>query len=247
MNAALKKNVESFVEMNITQFHSSREEHVRKIKLKDLLQKKNPYLFRAKDLGSADGLISGLLDAVLSSSEEGKFGTFMEHLAIFVSSETRGGQKAAAHGLDIDFTHDGTRYLVAVKSGDSWGNSSQHKKLKDDFQNALRIVGQHRSAARPQCVLGICYGRFKKTDKGLFIKVGGQDFWELISGDSELYKTIVLPLGHRAKQQNESFARVRKTAQDHLVRQFKVEYCCEDGSIDWERLVELVSKNIQSR
>jgi len=51
---------------------------------------------------SAADLVRGLLDARLSSSEEGSFGGFMEELAIFVASETGDGKKSTAEGSTLN-------------------------------------------------------------------------------------------------------------------------------------------------
>ena len=46
-------------------------------------------------------------------------------------------------------------------------------------------------------VNGCCYGRDNKPDKGEYYKYCGQVFWEFISGDDELYRDIIEPLGHQ--------------------------------------------------
>jgi DNA processing protein len=48
---------------------------------------------------------------------------------------------------------DGRRYFVAIKSGPSWGNSSQIEKMRADFKTAAKVYGQNPSASPVQ------YGR----------------------------------------------------------------------------------------
>ncbi len=72
-----------FANAEIVKFHNSRVARLEEVQLHDVLKKKNPYLFRAKDIVGAPGLVSSILDAFLSSSEEELFGTFLEELAIF--------------------------------------------------------------------------------------------------------------------------------------------------------------------
>lgn len=61
----------NFVEQNIVApFYTSRTNSLQKIKLTDLLKRKNPYLFRAKNLKAGQDLVKVMLDAFLSSSEE---------------------------------------------------------------------------------------------------------------------------------------------------------------------------------
>ncbi len=61
--------VNEFVNENIVDFHNKRIQSLENLKL-DRLLKKNPYLFKAKNIQTASELIRDLLDAFLSSSEE---------------------------------------------------------------------------------------------------------------------------------------------------------------------------------
>jgi hypothetical protein len=127
--------VAEYVNQNIDTFHARRLARVQDWTLNRILTRKNPYLFRAKNITSAPELISSILDATISSSEEELFGEFLEQLAIFVNEIAFGGQKSPSPGIDLDFIRDRVRYLVAVKSGPNWGNSSQHADLEVRFKN----------------------------------------------------------------------------------------------------------------
>lgn len=244
MDLALRKKVEAFVHKHIGTFHQARIKNLRELKLKKLLENKNPYLFRAKNLNSAANLVSALLEARLSSSEEGSFGGFLEKLAIYVSMETYGGKKAPANGLDIDLTRGEIRYLISVKSGKNWGNSSQHEALRHNFQEAVKIIRQSEPLARVQPTLGICYGRFKTRDNGLYLHIGGQSFWHLLSNDPDLYTDIVEPLGFEAEQHDETFKQEKNNAFNRMTREFTNEFCDSNGAIEWARLVRFVSENL---
>ena len=78
-----------YVSNEVGSFHSARLESLEKLRLSQLLRK-NPYLFKAKNLTTAGELVSGLLEAYLSSSEEKRFGDFLEDLALFVAQQTSG-------------------------------------------------------------------------------------------------------------------------------------------------------------
>jgi hypothetical protein len=246
MNLSFKQQVERFVENKISEFHEKRATNVASLKLKDVLRAKNPYLFRAKNIQSASEMVSALLEARLSSAEEGMFGGFMEALAIFVSEEKCNGRKSGTTGIDIDLVRDNVRYLIAVKSGKAWGNSTQHKKLRDNFQTAVKVLRQNKGVGHIQPTLGICYGNFKTTNNGAFLHIGGQSFWELISGEPDLYMDIIEPIGYRAKEFNDEFYLKRANALNRMEREFLDLFCKEDGSIDWPKIVTLVSKSPQN-
>ncbi len=242
MDSRTRKLIEEFVNVNIVSFHEKRAEIIRSIKLRALL-KKNPYLFRAKNINLADEYVKALLNALISSGEETFFGGFLEELAIYVAEITSGGKKSTSPGIDLDLSKGGVRYLVAIKSGGNWGNSSQQKALKRDFTEALRVLGQSKRIGVVQPILGICYGKTKTRNNGLFIKIVGQSFWNLISDDRNLYTDIVEPLGYEAEAHNKIFAEELANTTNRLVGEFVTDFCI-DGKIDWPALVRYVSGNM---
>ena len=173
----------------------------------DVIKRKNPYLFKAKNINTAQDFVKTILDAFLSSQEEGIFGGFLEELAIFICSEVYGGQKSSAEGIDLEFETDSIRYIVSIKSGPNWGNSSQIAKLRDNFGKAKRILRTNISSTNVVAVNGCCYGKDRKPDTGDYLKLCGQQFWEFISGDEDLYTDIIEPLGNQAKAKMSSLCK----------------------------------------
>ncbi|MBE2238564.1 MAG: cytosolic protein [Caldilineaceae bacterium] len=243
MNFLEMKKVEYYVNENIDDFHRRRLVTVENLTLNQLL-KKNPYLFRAKNLTVASDLIGSLLEAFLSSSEEKIFGDFLENLALFVAQETVSGHKSTAPGVDLEFFNLNTHFIVSIKSGTNWGNSSQQSKLAQDLRNAVARLKQSRVTANVQPVLGICYGktRTQHTKTG-YLKVVGQNFWYMISENKELYTEIIEPLGYQAREHNERFHEQRGALVNRLTIEFMQRFCTPSGTIDWIKLVEFNSKN----
>lgn len=165
-------------------------------------------------------------------------------MAIFISQEVANGRKSSATGIDLEFDRDQIRYLVAVKSGPSWGNSSQYASLKVCFQAAVRVQRQAQSSLNIQPVLGICYGRTKRTDNGLYHKITGQQFWHFISNDPDLYIDIIEPIGHQAREHNENFLKRYAALNNRLIGEFTEKFCLPSGDIDWKKLVEFNSGNL---
>ena len=242
MNTVSNQEIESYVKQHIGDFHTKRFEALQRIKLETILKRKNPYLFRAKHLDTAHDLVKSIVDAYLSSQEETIFGEFLEGLAIFICSKVFGGVKSSAEGIDLEFERDDIRYLVSIKSGPNWGNSSQIQKLKDNFNKARRILGSNLNATNIVAVNGCCYGKDDKPDKGIYLKLCGQRFWEFISGNELLYLEIIEPLGHQAKQRNEIFLEEYTKLLNKLTASF-MERFCEEGVIIWEKVVSYNSKS----
>jgi hypothetical protein len=234
-------DVVTFVENNIGDFHRRRAENLQKLKLAQVIKSKNPYLFKAKNITTAQDLVKSLVDAYLSSQEEAIFGEFLEKLAIFVCGQVFDGKKSSAEGIDLEFERDNVRYIVSIKSGPNWGNSSQIKRMKENFKQAQRILRTSNSTANIQAVNGCCYGKDSRPNKGDYQKLCGQVFWEFISGDDRLFVDIVEPLGHRAKQRNDKFAKEYSRILNNFTNEFFQEFCT-DGNINWEKLVRLNSE-----
>jgi endonuclease III-like uncharacterized protein len=85
------KDVTQYVEENIGTFHQKRIASLDKLKLKEVLRKKNPYLFKAKYILTVEGIVKNITDAHISSSEETIFGDWLEGVAIFINSKVYNG------------------------------------------------------------------------------------------------------------------------------------------------------------
>ncbi|HHL52759.1 MAG TPA: cytosolic protein [Flammeovirgaceae bacterium] len=232
------QDVRLYVEQNIGTFHQKRISSLDTLSLKKVLRRKNPYLFKAKHVLTAGEIVSGLVDAHISSNEETLFGDWLEGLAIFINEKVYGGWKSGITGIDLEFDKDGKRYIVNIKSGPNWGNSSQIKKMIADFKTAAKTLRTSNSGLQVVAVNGCCYGKDNNPDKGDYFKYCGQKFWEFISGDKELYLTIIEPLGHQAKERNEAFINLYAQMINRFTREFANDFCKADGSIDWPRLVQ---------
>lgn len=124
----IDSHIFDYIESNIESFHKKRLESLKLLKIDRLLKRKNPYLFKCKNILLADQLIKHILDAHLSSQEETLFGNFMEGLAIFINSKIYKGKKSSAEGIDLEFSENNIHYIISIKSGPNWGNSRQIKK-----------------------------------------------------------------------------------------------------------------------
>ena len=104
--------IKPFYEIRLTRLESA--------KLSDISKRKNPYLFKAKNIETAGDLAKSILDAFLSSQEETIFGDLMENLAIHVCREVFDGKKAEEGlylSIDLIFERDDKTYVVGIKSG----------------------------------------------------------------------------------------------------------------------------------
>lgn len=232
--------VVDYVEKNIGLFHQRRLQCLERIELHQILKRKNPYLFKSKDISTSEALVKTILDVFLSSHEETIFGEFLEGLAIFICGKIYGGRKSSAEGIDLEFEKENIKYIVTIKSGPNWGNSGQINKMRTDFKKAKKILGTNAPKMNIVAVNGCCYGRDNQPDKGDYLKYCGQKFWEFISGNENLYIQIIEPLGHKAKERNKEFVESYTV----LINKFTFEFAkdfVENGKINWEAIVRFNS------
>ncbi len=231
------QQIYEYVEKHISIFHQRRLDYVQnRVDLFKILKQKNPYLFKAKNILTAQDLIKGFLDAFLQSQEETLFGDFIEGLAIFVCDKVYGAKKSELTGIDLEFEKEKIIYIVEIKAGWNWGNSSQIKQLRTNFRKAKKIL-RSQTGKKIITVNGCCFGRDNKPDKSGYLKLCGQRFWELISGNKKLYIDIVEPIGYKAKQKNEEFIENYAQIVNKLTFEFSQKFC-DDGKINWEKLIE---------
>jgi hypothetical protein len=236
-----QEDISQYVEENIGIFHQKRIQSLDKLELNKVLKRKNPYLFKAKYVQTAEQIVRGIVDAHISSYEETIFGDWLEGLAIFINSKIFGGYKSGIRGIDLEFSKEAVRYIVSIKSGPNWGNSSQIAKMKADFNTARKILRTSNSNLNVIAVNGCCYGRDSKPDKGDYFKYCGQNFWEFISGDKNLYTEIIEPLGYKAKEKNDIFAESYTMMINRFTKEFAKAYIGKKGEINWEELIRFNS------
>lgn len=134
------QDVTQYVEQNIGKFHEKRIQSLDGLRLSSVLKRKNPYLFKAKHVLTADEIIRGIVDAHISSNEETIFGDWLEGLAIFINEKVYAGRKSGIPNIDLEFDKDGIRFIITIKSGPNWGNSSQITKMASDFRTAKKTL-----------------------------------------------------------------------------------------------------------
>ena len=131
-----EKEVIAAIANGLDNFYKSLIDKTNKLDIKKIMKRKNPYLYRAKAVQNANDIVSSVLDAFVTSSEETIFGNcFFEPLAIAAS----GGSKALAEGVDImiEKKEENTIYAVAVKSGTSVFNADSKKRQEQNFAAAV--------------------------------------------------------------------------------------------------------------
>lgn len=231
----------------ITPFYIKRVADLQALSLNAVLRRKNPYLFKAKNIELAGELVKGIVDAFLSSQEETVFGNLLEGFAIFISTRLYGGFKSERRSLDLEFRRGDKYYIVGIKSGPSWGNSDQINRMKDNFKAARMALREQGVTDEIIAVNGCIYGKDRNPLKRdvdpekTYFKYCGQDFWEFISGDPDLYREMIVPIDEEAKQKDEVFKAAYVAKVNEMTEAFMQSFMTAH-QIDWVKLVDFVSR-----
>ncbi len=236
-----EKKVVKAIASALETFYDSLITKIDQLDIEKIMKRKNPYLYRAKAMQNASEIVESVLNAFVSSSEETIFGNcFFEPIAIAVS----GGNKALAEGVDlmIEDKEANTIYAIAVKSGTSVFNADSRKRQEQNFVAASKLAKQAK--ARYEAYIGYGYGKKKESGRGkpkMYRELAGKEFWEELTGDSDFYKKIITYMGTLPEQYVEKYQESFNKAANRLVREFANKFCANDGSIEWEALVEFNS------
>ena len=145
---------------------------------------------------------------------------------------------SGAKGVDLEMDKDGIHYIISIKSGPNWSNSSSMTKQKEYFSTAQKVYRTGGNRKPCQSLIGCCYGK-KNDPYSDPIKLCGQSFWQFISDSDSLYLDIIVPLGTDAKNKNEAYMDGYNKRKAGLTVEFIKKYCNADNSINWEKIVRL--------
>ncbi len=231
---------EKLIEKCLEDFYRSRLAGLKKLSLKKVLKKKNPYLYRALGMENASEIVEQIMAAFVTSSDETIFGNvFFEPIAKIASA----GRVSPTEG--VDFTVEKTeRFLaVAVKSGPNWGNADQHKRQSTNFDALRNRLYKLNKQFDP--LVGQAYGQHcsEPTENSRFRRVSGQAFWTEITGDQDFYLKIIRLMKDVPERNRPMFSGEWDQAVNRFTREFMATFCRSDGSIDWEKLVAFNSSS----
>ena len=230
--------LELFIEECLNDFYSSRITKISELKLKEILRRKNPYLFRALNSEQAHEIIEKITVAYIISSDETIFGDkFFEPIA----KKFSGGVVSPSEGVDVAVETDNRYLAYAVKSGPNPFNSSAKKRQNDEF-NSLRsrLLKLHKQF---DPVLAYSYGQkiSPSNEKKIYREIAGQAFWEELTGDSNFYLKLITMMNEIPKKHMEKYQPKFDASLNRLIKEFLTDFCFDDGRIDWEKLVKFVS------
>jgi len=242
MNTA---ELEKLIAKCLHDFYTRRSNRIQQLKLREVLKKKNPYLFRAIGTEKASEIVEDLLRAFISSSDEGIFGdAFFEPIAKIAS----GGTVSPSEGVDVAIETTNRYLAIAVKSGPNWGNSTQLRKQNEYFVALRNRLYKLHKQFDP--MIGHGYGKLQSRPKNkIYRNSSGQAFWTEITGDPDFYLKLIRLMKNEPQKHKPKYKIAWDKAVNRFTGEFIKDFCFPDGSIDWEKLVRFVSqdKNLSAK
>ena len=168
----------------------------------------------------------------------------MEQLAVYVCGAAYGGWKSELRGIDLEFAKDGERYVVSFTPYPDYDEGNEVLELEDNFRGATASIEHASPLTDVLAVNGCVYGWEPPTDNGDYLKYCGPAFWELISGDAELYKRIVEPLRKASVENSIRKSEMYGRTVNRLSAEFYRLMCNRNGKIDWEAVTEFASSRV---
>jgi hypothetical protein len=251
MTPAYKRYHNYLAEHVITPFYESRLNNLKQLTLHAILKRKNPYLFKAKNIELAGELVRSVVDAYLSSQEETIFGNLLEGFAIFVSQTLHGGFKSALKSVDLEFEHDGAYYIVGIKSGTSWGNSDQVNKMRDNSNWRERFYVSEASRMRSSPSTDAFTARIAcRSSRTKILRSNTTNSPGRNSGNS--YPATISCIrklsGRLIKKPAGRMTLSRRLTRPRLTTiRFTGDFMTGDNQIDWVKLVDYVSKREEKK
>jgi hypothetical protein len=219
-------------------FYERRVRKLEKLKLKAILRRKNPYLFKALGTQKASEIVEQILIAYIGASDETIFGdAFFEPIARIAA----GAQVSDAEGVDFIIETKDRIIAVALKSGPNIYNASQKKRQSQEFLALRSRLYKLNKQFDP--MLAHAYGRARSepTKDTVYRRRSGEDFWTEITGDTDFFRKLIRLMKEEPIKHKQKYDPAWDAAINRFSAEFIRDFCFENGNIDWEKLVQFVS------
>jgi hypothetical protein len=230
--------LEELIKKCLNDFHERRIEKLEKLRLRQVLKRKNPYLFRALGTEQAAEIVKKILEAYVSSSDETIFGNvYFEQIA----NNLPNVRVSTGKGCDLVLEENKVVHVYALKSGPNPFNSSAKERQNTEFLQLKNRLMKLQKQFDP--VLAYSYGRRNKssTEKFIYRQASGQEFWKEITGDEDFYLKLIRLMRDEPRKKAEEYKSDWDATINKFTKEFTEDFCFSNGHINWEKLTQFVS------
>ena len=206
------------------------------INFPNLLSKCNPYALVVNCKNSQE-VVDFVLQRHKQTSSETIWGYLLEAIAVKVSKITLNGYKSERMCTDIEWECDGNKHYRGWKSSPKWSNSDQKKNVNNEESKMkeLKDFGSFKVLTS--------YGKTsKRSEKNTkYIQLSGQDAWEEISNDLELYNKVLIGIEKNSEKIGQFIETLYLSDNENSIQWVKNNFTNEDESINFIKVNEYVS------
>lgn len=209
-------------------FVNSLEETLRTRTFRQIIARKNPYLYRASGIHTIEQLVDRALTDFVSSSTEGTFGTALD----WIARRLPGNTPATGGEADLQRVAGDVAEIYTIKSGPAGFNAASWATTRRRMlsaKNSLELSGYH-----VRLYVGFVYGRKRTTtrsDSGI-IMLASREFWTKITGDSDFYRKLLSACACVAPLYQADIEDARNRLLGEAILHFTSE-----GEIDWDKVL----------
>jgi hypothetical protein len=201
----------------------------------NLLSKCNPY-----ELVVNCDTIESVVDFIMSNHKQTSsktiWGNYLELIAVKICSLTFNGFKSKEQCIDLEWTIDGKNQYRGWKSSPKWCNADQ-KRAVNNKEKSMKN-GENFGSFK---VL-TSYGKTtKRTTTNSFVQLSGQDAWEEISNDNELYNKIMVGVELNRNIIGQFLENIYISDRDKSIDWFTTNFTNEDKTINFININKYVS------
>ncbi len=244
MNSLQYADVHHFIVRKMAEFYESKLTLIQSVQFEDILQNFTFHWFHNENMSSGQDFVVKLLELTLRPQEDFLFEALLKQVAIFVTSKMYHGYQSSLTGIDLEFQKQETHYFAKIRLNNQQLSFSK-ASLKADFEHAKETLLAQNQNLAIQPIIGTCYGNSKTilTKNGV-LKLYGQSFWHFLSGDVDFYIRMMKSIGQGAKKHAYVLGNHKEYLINRLIFQFIKQFCLPHGTIDWEKLLQLNSQNL---
>jgi hypothetical protein len=230
--------LEALIKKCLNDFYKRRFETLKNLRLRQVLKRKNPYLFKALGTEQASEIVQKILEAYISSSDETIFGdAYFDQIA----RSLPGIVVSDAKGIDLIVEEEKAIHAYALKSGPYPFSSSQKERQNTEFLELKQRLMKLQKQFDP--VLAYAYGRKNKPSSGkrIYRENSGQEFWKEITGDDDFYLKLIRLMREEPLKRKDEYKSEWDAVINRFEKEFIKDFCFKDGHVDWEKLTQYVS------
>jgi hypothetical protein len=207
----------------------------KKISFPNLLSKCNPYEM-VVNCNTVEVLVDIIMQSHKQISSKTIWGNYLELIALKVCNNKLNGFKSKEECTDLEWKEEGKNHYRGWKSSPNWCNSDQKKAV--NIKESEIMVNEDFGSFK---VL-TSYGKTtkKKTTKG-FTQLSGQDAWEEISGDSNLYNKVMIGIRINHKTIGQFLENIYISDRNKSIEWVSNNFTNEDNTINFIKINEYVS------